>query len=129
MSRIARKERTNEVVFSGEYMENERDRTRIVKVELEDGTTVDIQSTARGEEDIAATVFPFKEVTDKIESIAEAVLGTLKKVKPQSASVEFGIEVAVEAGQLTALLVKGTSTANLKITLQWGDGLQNKIPD
>lgn len=108
-------------------MENEHNRTRVIKAELEDGTTIDIQSSVRGEEDVAATVFPFRDVTDKIESIAEAVIETLKKVKPQSASVEFGIEMAVESGQLTALLVKGTGTANLKITLQWGDSTLNNI--
>lgn len=102
-------------------MENERNRTGVIKARLADGTTIDIQSSVRGEEDVASTIFPFKDVTDKIESIAEAVLETIKKVKPQSASVEFGIEMAVEAGHLTALLVKGTGTANLKITLQWGD--------
>ncbi|HEY0753013.1 MAG TPA: CU044_2847 family protein [Ktedonobacteraceae bacterium] len=102
-------------------MENERDRTRIIKARLEDGTTIDIQSSVRGDEDIASTVFPFKEVTDKIESIATAVIGTFEKVRPQSASVEFGIEMAIESGHLTALLVKGTGTANLKIILQWGD--------
>jgi hypothetical protein len=95
-------------------MENGHERTRIIQAELADGTIIDIQSSVRGEEDIAATTFSFKEVTDKVEGVAAAVMDTLKKVKPQSASVEFGIEVAVESGQLTALLVKGTSTANLK---------------
>lgn len=106
-------------------MENGQSRTRVIKAQLEDGTMIDIQSSVNGEEDVALTVFPFKEVTDKIESIAGAVIGTLKKVKPQSASVEFGVEMVVESGQLTALLVKGTGTANLKITLQWGDSLMN----
>ncbi len=43
----------------------------------------------------------------------------LARVKPTKASVELGLEIGVEAGQLTALLVKGTGKANLKITLQW----------
>jgi len=108
-------------------MENERNRTRIIKAELDDGTIIDIQSSVRGEEDVASTIFSFKEVANKIEGIAEALIGTLKKVKPQSASVEFGIEMAVEAGHLTALLVKGTGMANLKITLQWGDSALGNI--
>jgi hypothetical protein len=45
----------------------------------------------------------------------------LEKVKPKKASVEFGLEVAVESGKLTTLLVKGASTANLKITLERGE--------
>jgi hypothetical protein len=42
-------------------------------------------------------------------------------LKPHKASVEFGLEVALEAGQLTALLVKGSGTSNLKITLEWSE--------
>ena len=49
------------------------------------------------------------------------MLTTLQKVKPRAASVEFGLEIGIESGQLTALLVKGTGTANLKITLEWGE--------
>ena len=46
-------------------------------------------------------------------------MNTLDKVRPQKAKIEFGIEVAMKEGQLTALLVQGTATANLKITLEW----------
>jgi Trypsin-co-occurring domain 1 len=63
----------------------------------------------------------FKEVTDAVEGIAESFVTTLRKVKPRKASVEFGLEVALEAGHLTALLVKGSGASNLKITLEWGE--------
>jgi len=45
----------------------------------------------------------------------------LKEIKPRSGSLEFGVQVAVQSGKLTALIVQGTATANLKITLQWGE--------
>jgi hypothetical protein len=32
----------------------------------------------------------------------------------------LGLEVGLESGNLTALLVKGTGTANLKLILEWG---------
>ena len=103
------------------------DKTTVIKAELDNGTTIYIQSEVpRGEEDVAFTTFSFKDLTDAIEGIAESVTATLKKVKPRSASVEFGLEVSVDAGKLTALLVKGTGTANLKITLQWGE-MDNSI--
>ena len=38
---------------------------------------------------------------------------------PTRASVEFGVEVAVDAGKLTALLVNGNTTGSLKVTLEW----------
>lgn len=43
----------------------------------------------------------------------------LQKVKPKKASVKFGMEMALESGQLTALVVKGSGKANLEITLEW----------
>jgi hypothetical protein len=97
-------------------------RTEIIKAELDNGTIVHIQATALGgEEEVAFTLPLFKEVTNAIEGIAVAVTNSLQKVKPQKASVEFGLEVALEAGQLTALLVKGSGTSNLKITLEWSE--------
>ena len=97
-------------------------RTEVIKTQLPNGTIVHIESTVlRGEEDVAFTLPSFKPVTDAIEGIATSIVDTLHKVKPKKASVEFGLEVALEAGQLTALLVKGSATSNLKITLEWGD--------
>ncbi len=97
-------------------------RTEIVKAELANGTIIHIQATVLGgEEEVAFTLPSFKNVTDAIESIAESVVTTLQKVKPRKASVEFGLEVALESGQLTALLVKGSGSSNLKITLEWGE--------
>ena len=97
-------------------------KTEIVKAELPNGTIIHIQSTALGgDEDIAFAMPSFRPVTDAIEGIAESIVTTLQKVKPHRASVEFGLEIALESGQLTALLVKGSGTSNLKITLEWGE--------
>ncbi len=94
--------------------------TEIVKAALSNGTLIRIDATSLGgEERVAYTIPSFNEVTDAIEGIAQAMVTTLKKVKPRGASVEFGLEIGVESGQLTALLVKGTGTANLKIILKW----------
>jgi len=95
--------------------------SEIIKAALPNGTIIHIQTTALGgEEEVVFTLPSFKNVTDAIEGIAESVVTTLQKVQPKKASVEFGLEIALESGQLTALLVKGTGTSNLKITLEWG---------
>jgi hypothetical protein len=97
-------------------------RTEIIKAELLNGGTLHIQATILGgEEEVAFTLPAFKEVTDTIEAVGQSIVTALQKVKPRKASVEFGVEVALESGQLTALLVKGTGTSNLKITLEWGE--------
>jgi hypothetical protein len=96
-------------------------RTTIVPVLLPNGREMRVEATLLpGEEEVAFKSFPAEEIFDAVEGIAQAVVTTLQKVKPRKASVELGLEVGLEAGQLTALLVKGTGTANLKLTLEWG---------
>lgn len=95
----------------------------IVSVELTNGSIVRVRATVIGDyEDVAAfdKVLSFKGVTDTIEGIASSLAETLKKVKPDKASIEFGLEIGVESGELTTLVVQGTGTTNLKITLEWG---------
>jgi hypothetical protein len=113
----------------------------IVPVKLPDGTTFKVeatnypggQKTAVSEKDVAgeqgsatdevdvAGGLPrnFDDVGATVEKIASAVLATMKKVQPKKGKVEFGLEIGLESGSLTALLVKGTGKANLKITLEW----------
>jgi hypothetical protein len=42
--------------------------------------------------------------------------GSWRKIRD---TTEFGVEFGYESGQLTALIVKGTGKANLKITMEW----------
>jgi len=62
----------------------------------------------------------FDGVVDSIKAITNELTAALQEVKPDRASLEFGVDIGVESGQLTALLVKGTGSATLKITLEWG---------
>jgi Trypsin-co-occurring domain 1 len=94
--------------------------SRIISVELADGTSVKIEVTPIGDRKINFHTRPFKEVTDTIESLSKEIAEALYKVKADRFTVKFGIEVGIESGKLTALLVKGISTANLEITLEWG---------
>ena len=97
-------------------------RTSILPVKLSDETTVHVMVTSVGSEmDVAAVSrdLSFQAVADSIESIADTLLAALQKVNPTKASVEFGVEFAMEAGKLTALLVNGSSTGSLKVTLEW----------
>jgi|SRR5215213_52179 len=99
-------------------------RRNVVPVQTADGSVVQVQVTRLGgtEEDVAITdrLPHFDEVGNAIEGLSKSIASSIEKVKPQKASVEFGIEVAVESGQLTALLVKGSGTANITVTLEWG---------
>ena len=97
-------------------------RQELIPVTLANGTQIRMAATMLGgEEDVAFKLLSFDEVTNTIEGIAGSLNAALQKVKPKKASVEFGLEVAVESGKLTSLLVNGSGTATLKITLEWGN--------
>jgi Trypsin-co-occurring domain 1 len=95
--------------------------TTIIPVQVGGDKVIQVEVTGLGgEEDIAAARFPsFDGVTDAIEEVSKAILESMRRVAPRKATVEFGLEVGVEAGQLTALLVKGSGTASIKVTLEW----------
>lgn len=95
-------------------------RTEIVPVLINNNVQVMVEATVVGtEEDVAIDIRPFQEVTDAIEAITSAMVQTLEKVRPDKASVEFGIEIGVQSGKLTTLIVQGSSKGNMKITLEW----------
>ena len=94
--------------------------TRLVPVTLPNGHPLQVEATTvETLEGAGFQAKSFDGVIGAIEGIAMAVQSALTKVKPTKATVEVGLEVGVEAGQLTALLVKGSGKANLKITLTW----------
>lgn len=97
------------------------ERTETIKARLEDGTIVQVQvGTVGGRQDVAGGQVPsLKDVGKAIEGIVEAVASPIHKAMPSKATVKFGIDIAVEPGQLTALLVKGGGNATLEITLEW----------
>ena len=95
-------------------------RTEIITVTVADGKKIKVEVTPiGGEEDVSDSIQSFEQVTGAIEGIAKSVLETMDRIKPKKATVEFGLELATESGQLTALLVKGSGKANLKISLEW----------
>jgi Trypsin-co-occurring domain 1 len=112
--------------------------TTIIPIILDNGSLLRVEATVMqplvadalanyGEEietDVALTIPTLKEIAGAIEGIATTLKTTFDKIKPNKASVEFGVEFGCEAGQLTAMIVKGTSKANLKITLQY----ENQVP-
>lgn len=97
--------------------------TKIVPVELSDGTIVKIEATPIGEQQVAYRKRPFGDALSVIKSItydiASALQSMRQEVKPDKISIKLGLEIAVESGQLTALVVKGASTANFEVTMEW----------
>jgi hypothetical protein len=65
------------------------------------------------------TVPELNDVWEMVGEVADGIAGRLDRAKAKKAVVEFGIEIGAEAGQLTALLVRGSGKATIKITLEW----------
>jgi hypothetical protein len=98
------------------------DALEVVKADLGDGRLiqVEVQTVGSAEADVGIRdVMSFSGVVDTIEALTESLMAALRKAKPDKATLEFGVDVGVEAGALTALLVKGTGTATVTITLEW----------
>ncbi len=63
--------------------------------------------------------FTFDGVRDTIEAIAAQLAEVWEKVRPNEASIEFGLSLTAKNGKLTGLIVEGGGTASLKVTLAW----------
>ncbi|MEM7555143.1 MAG: CU044_2847 family protein [Cyanobacteria bacterium P01_A01_bin.84] len=98
--------------------------SKIISVQLSDGTPIKVKVTAIGDTNrvyrqINSQTRPFGEVTSAIESLTKDIAESLQKIKPDKASIKFGIEIGIESGRLIVLLAKGIDSANLEITLEW----------
>jgi hypothetical protein len=104
-------------------------RTEVLPVHLDEQNTMLVQVTMldAGERKVSALKggFSFENVINSVEKISVALAKTVAKVRPTKAAIEFGIELASKEGQLTALLVQGSATANLTIKLEW----EKKTPE
>jgi hypothetical protein len=97
-------------------------RPAAIKTKLADGTIIYIQAqTFGGEPKPAAHLPSFDKVTRDISGIAKPLVHVLEETKPRKATLDFWVEIALETGQLAALLVKGTGETSLKITSELGE--------
>lgn len=110
-------------------------RSETVPVQLPNGAIVKVEVTNTGREDVGFDTKQFQPVADAIlrwrgyanEGVVQMIAAPIQKVRPKKATVKFGMELAIvrrtgyanEAGQLTAVIVKGSGKGNLEITLEW----------
>lgn len=94
-------------------------RSDTVPVELPNGAIVKFEVSNTGREDVSFDPKQFQPVAEAIEGVVQMIAVPIQKVRPKKASVKFGMELAIESGQLTAIIVKGSGKANLEITLEW----------
>ena len=83
-----------------------------------DGKTIYVESL-EGEEEVSGR--KWNEFIEPLEPVLESIKAVVSKAKPQKATVEFGVQLGLESGALTSCIVKGSTDANLKITLEWSE--------
>jgi hypothetical protein len=101
-------------------MEPENPFLTTVPIRLPNGEIVQVEVSESGRKDTSIDPHLFDELSGVLEGVTVALSETIKKAKPRKAVIKFGLELAVESGKLTAIVVKGSSKANLEITLEWG---------
>lgn len=97
----------------------------IVEVELPNGVTALVQAveTGGGAAKAARTGgLDLSALTGTLEGMSIAVKSALVKAAPDKMSVEFGLELAMRSGALTAMLVGGGGSASLRVMLEWQNG-------
>jgi hypothetical protein len=93
--------------------------TRIVQVELSDGSEISVEATLIGEQQVALRLIPFEQIGKAIEGISKELVDIIKKVSPDKATVKLGLDIGLETNGLTVLLAKGSGKANLEVTFEW----------
>ncbi|MFJ2158173.1 CU044_2847 family protein [Streptomyces sp. NPDC087856] len=96
----------------------------VVEALLPNATTVSIVAVATDgrdpAQDVSARGLPtLDDVSSSITGMASLVRDAVVAVRPTSASVEFGVDVKIESGKLSGLIVSGAANATLKVTLNW----------
>jgi hypothetical protein len=94
---------------------------QLVKVKLEDGTIFVAEATSLGgsligERDIVTNL---GSVTRSIEKVSREVFDSLKRIAPTKATVELSFSLALQEGNLVALLGKGKAEGTITATLEW----------
>jgi hypothetical protein len=100
------------------------DGSRVVEVVLPNGATglVMVRELDGGGADKVGwqNRFDFAGVSETLEGVADALQASMAKAHPTKVTVALGVELAVKAGKLTALIVEGDAKATLTVTLEWG---------
>jgi hypothetical protein len=75
--------------------------------------------TYDGEVEVAGRIPSTRQIIEVIGRFADELTGELGKSAATRFTVEFGCEIAVETGQVFAVLGKADAKSSLRVTLEW----------
>lgn len=93
-----------------------------IKAELSNGASCLFEiDRIDGRESVSALnkVFNFSQVTDQLKEISQQLSKSFTNLGNSKTILEFGVQVDVESGNLTSMIVRGSANANIKIILEW----------
>jgi hypothetical protein len=92
-----------------------------VELTLDDGRTIAVQALDVEPTDVVleGLTARFSDIAQTIRDISRTTRDAVAAARPTEATLEFGVDVAVKAGAVTALFANGGSKATLKVTLKW----------
>lgn len=96
--------------------------TEIIEVQLDEGGRLFVEAaTAPGRHEIGAIdAVRIDQLVETVSTFGVAIRNAALAAAPSKATVEFGVEVRLEASGLVALIARGTGAANVKVSLEWG---------
>jgi hypothetical protein len=94
--------------------------SEVVTFELSNGAIVsaEIDSAPEGIDEAKVPQIPFEEVKKALVGFGTDIGDAIKAISPDSASVEFGLELGGKAG--IPFVTEGSATAHITVTLTWG---------
>lgn len=92
----------------------------IAPVELSNGEIVNIEYIATGPQQKSFLGKKYLSTfLTKLSGTVEDIRKSVEGASPNKLTIELGIDVGIEEGELTAIFIKGSGNANFKVTLEW----------
>ena len=94
----------------------------VIPIELGDGLVLMAEArvpATAGESEIVSMDKTLDAVTDAVRRVGEGLVDAMKAIGPKKFTIQLGFDLTVKEGQLVALLVSGSGTASIKVTLEW----------
>lgn len=93
-----------------------------VTLDLGNGETVGVAAVDFGGGslvDASDVVAPLSQLVKPIETLSKAVMDALKRVEPNSFTVELDFTIGISSGGVMTMLGKASGSAAVKATLNW----------
>lgn len=91
-----------------------------VELDLGDGRSIlFIPSHVGGMQEVVSKKYSAEEFVDSLSRFANLVSEAVKSATPQRVKLEFGAQLTIKSGKVSAVLVDMAGQCDLKVTLEW----------